>query len=119
MPHNGQLATTIQTLVGEIDGVGKWNEIEMETITYISTPIVGHYQAYYVHHRLCGGEGVGKRERIGNGIGKEGVVFSANITDPLSLDGIQSTLLNPLRGSKPLITAIYRPMFFSGYRFFM
>lgn len=104
MPHNGQLATTIQTLVGEIDGVGKWNEIEMETITYISTPIVGHYQAYYVRNRLCD-------ERIGNRIKKEGVAFSANITDPLSLDVIRCILLNPKRGKNPLINRTYRPIY--------
>ncbi len=125
MPHNGQLATTIQTLVGEINGVGEWRESEMETLTYISTSEVGLYHTYYVHYRQDGG--VGKHGRIGVG---DGVVFSANIIEPRPLRIIQSTLLSSLRdgdscdgrggggGKKPLITAIYRPMFFSGYRFF-
>lgn len=85
MPHNGQLATTIQTLVGEINGVGEWTEYEMETLTYISTPEGGKYQAYYVLYR----------KKVGLNIGNGEVVFSANIIEPRNLSVIQSTLLNP------------------------
>lgn len=111
MPHNSQLATTIQTLgFGGGMGSGDGNDVLQlaETFTICSTPANGLYWASYVLYRVGGG-GVGGGDRVT--FDKSQIVVDLQLSSQ-TLEDIRWGLL----GTSRKITFIPYPVFYFGPR---
>lgn len=105
MPHNKQVATTIQTSIIIMDRISL-----MESFTVISTPISGLYKSNYQLYE--------------GGVDKSHLKVSLNQEHPQTLEWIRNRLLEndsmKLGMSEVFrIKAIYRPCIVSGDSFFV
>jgi hypothetical protein len=110
MPHNSQLATTIQTTVCEDVAVKM-----VETFTICSTPTNGLYWSSYVLYRVGGG---GEADRL---TFDKSQIACESVADSKSLEWIRLRLVeHPLEMEKETvpskIKAIYQPLFYFGPR---